>query len=435
MRGTSDPRPVDLETRFMIGSVTKSMTSLLMASLADDGLLDWDARVIDTFPEFALSDPASTPLIRVRDLVNHSSGVPQLDVPILIEAMPPSRLIASIQRIPVQAAPGQVFGYSNQMYATGGFLAAALAGAPVDDAGLANGFASELGARVFEPIGMPRTTLDFDAAIADDDHALPHGYNPMSDAVEATLLERERFVVPVAPAGAAWSNITDMAHYAITQFDGVSPSAARIVSRENLAETHTPQISIAEGVGYAMGWVVQDDGMGERRLWHNGGTTGFTADVLLLPERSAGVVVLTNAANAEAFYEAVNRYVIESLTGSEHADDADLVASADALREALRELASQMTSVDATLAEPLVGRYDHHVDVTLDDDRLVLNTDFGPYSLLATGTPGAYLSAGVTTGVAAAQYGPDAAGIPGLVVGTPGTDGIDQAITLKRIDE
>jgi CubicO group peptidase (beta-lactamase class C family) len=115
VRGTSDPRPVGLETRFMIGSVTKSMTSLLMASLADDGLLDWGARVTDTFPSFALSDPASTPAIRVRDLVNHSSGVPQFDIPILIEAMPPSRLVASIQDIPVQAAPGQLFGYSNRL--------------------------------------------------------------------------------------------------------------------------------------------------------------------------------------------------------------------------------------------------------------------------------------------------------------------------------
>lgn len=67
VRGADDARPVTLETRFMVGSVTKSMTSLMMASLADEGTLDWDAPVVSLLPAFALSDPASTPLIRVRD--------------------------------------------------------------------------------------------------------------------------------------------------------------------------------------------------------------------------------------------------------------------------------------------------------------------------------------------------------------------------------
>jgi CubicO group peptidase (beta-lactamase class C family) len=68
-------------------------------------------------------------------------------------------LIASLQQIPVVAPPGKVFGYSNQMYAAGGYLAAYLAGAAYESAALEAGYAEQLEQRVFDPIGMPRTGM------------------------------------------------------------------------------------------------------------------------------------------------------------------------------------------------------------------------------------------------------------------------------------
>src|ERR1700755_1971222 len=120
----------------MVASVAKPMTSLMMASLADDGLLDWDTPVQSIVPSFALSNPESTPQIRVRDLVNHSSGVPEFHAPLFLEELRPTGLIASIREIPTVAAPGEVYGYSNQMFASGGFVAARLAGADYEDAAL-----------------------------------------------------------------------------------------------------------------------------------------------------------------------------------------------------------------------------------------------------------------------------------------------------------
>ena len=56
-------RPVNSQTLFMIGSITKSMTSLVLATEVDQGLLTWDTPVTDVLPMFALSDPAVTPKI------------------------------------------------------------------------------------------------------------------------------------------------------------------------------------------------------------------------------------------------------------------------------------------------------------------------------------------------------------------------------------
>lgn len=44
---------VTSETQMMVGSVTKSMTTMLMATLVDDGLMDWDTPVIDVIPNFS----------------------------------------------------------------------------------------------------------------------------------------------------------------------------------------------------------------------------------------------------------------------------------------------------------------------------------------------------------------------------------------------
>jgi hypothetical protein len=49
------------------------------------------------------------------------------------------------------------------------------------------------------------------------------------------------------PASGAWSDVTDLAAYAATQLHGIAPDGERVVSEENLAETHAE--AVAEGNG------------------------------------------------------------------------------------------------------------------------------------------------------------------------------------------
>ena len=51
-------RPVTPDTMMMIGSITKSMTTMMAGSLVDDGRLTWETRLVDLLPEFAVGDPA-----------------------------------------------------------------------------------------------------------------------------------------------------------------------------------------------------------------------------------------------------------------------------------------------------------------------------------------------------------------------------------------
>ncbi len=74
-RDLDSGKPVTSETLFAVASMTKPITSMLVATLVDEGKLNWNQRFVEIFPKFKLSDPAVTQQIRVRALLNMSSGV------------------------------------------------------------------------------------------------------------------------------------------------------------------------------------------------------------------------------------------------------------------------------------------------------------------------------------------------------------------------
>src|SRR5215207_1226267 len=75
VRDLASGEPVTPRTRFRIGSITKSMTALLLATLVDEGVLAWDDRVVDLWPDFAAPTPELTQTLRVRDLLGMASGM------------------------------------------------------------------------------------------------------------------------------------------------------------------------------------------------------------------------------------------------------------------------------------------------------------------------------------------------------------------------
>src|SRR5687767_5212252 len=68
VRELNDQAPVTPRTRFRIASNTKSMTSLLVATFVDEGLLGWDTPVIEAWPAFRAPTDELTRTLRVRDL-------------------------------------------------------------------------------------------------------------------------------------------------------------------------------------------------------------------------------------------------------------------------------------------------------------------------------------------------------------------------------
>ena len=75
-REAGKPDIVGPDTVFQIASLSKPVTSTVVAILVSEGVADWDSRIADLDPAFQLYDSYPTTQVTVRDLLNHRSGLP-----------------------------------------------------------------------------------------------------------------------------------------------------------------------------------------------------------------------------------------------------------------------------------------------------------------------------------------------------------------------
>ncbi len=287
--------PVTPDTYMMIGSTTKTMTTLLMAQMVDAGLMDWDTPVTEILPSFRVANPDVTETITVENLVCACTGVPRRDLEVIFNSneWTARSMIESLADYEFFTDFGEAFQYSNQMVAAGGYIAALAGGADYDDSLYAD-YVALMEEQIFAPAGMENTTFSFDEVLASDDYAVPYFINLSMETYPIDFDIEKAFLIPITPAGAAWSTISDMAEYLIMQMNGgVTADGTRIVSAENLAHTQQPQIGISADVDYGLGWIIMDY-KGQPILTHSGNTIGFTSEFAFLPEAGIGVAVLTN---------------------------------------------------------------------------------------------------------------------------------------------
>jgi CubicO group peptidase (beta-lactamase class C family) len=351
VRELGSDEPVTPETLMMIGSTGKTMTTMMMATLVDDGLMAWDTPVQEVLPQFAVADPELSRQITMRNLVCACTGVPRRDLEILfnVDTLTAEEIVESLSTFEFFTEFGEAFQYSNQLVAVGGYAAAAAAGAEWGN--LYDAYVQEMEERIFAPIGMESTTFSFGVVTASDNYAQPHGLD-VDAGYRVLPLRYERFVTPIAPAGAPWSTVLDMGNYLITELNsGVSPDGTRVVSAENLAVTFQPQVPVSAEASYGLGWIV-DEYKGLPMLQHGGNTLGFTSDLVFLPQAGIGISVLTNAQTTNAFSEAVRYRLLELLFAQEPEADAGAIFAFETLRNEFSKAFADVTEIDPAQVEP-----------------------------------------------------------------------------------
>ena len=434
--GVDDPRPVNTSTRFMIGSVTKSMTATMIATLVDEGRLDWDVPIGELLPGFALSEPEAGAQVTLRHVLSHLSGVPRYDVDLLLEDFGVQGLIEEMSTVGLIGAPGEGWDYNNQIFALGGFAATRAVGTPFRDRAMATAFGRLMHQRLFDALGMPRSTLKFAQAIRGMNHALPHAYDPRVGAVAPVALGFERLVTQIAPAGAAWSTIEDMGRYVAMQInEGVGPEGQQVVSEEALLQTHTAQIALAEGVGYGLGWVVLERPEGTL-ITHDGGTLGFGCEVVMDPAQDWGIVVLTNSISSFGFVSAVERYASELFLGAPHQGDDDLLAATQADRAATDGVWAMTVPVDAAMAARVAGAYERDIRLVRKHGQLFLQTAFGEVELRGIdGLPGVLFSVDNALFGVALMVAQSESGQLSLEIGLPDPETLElaQSVVVEQV--
>jgi CubicO group peptidase (beta-lactamase class C family) len=356
VRELGKPDPVTPQTLMMIGSTGMSMTTLMMATLVDEGRIAWDTPAVKVYPGFASSDAELTPRITLRDMVCNCTGVQRHDLEMYFAATRPTaeEVIRSLKTFAFAGEFGKTFGYVNQMVTAGGYIAAWAARGPSTD--LYSNYVNQMQRRVFDPIGMTSTTFSLERVRSTANHATPHGLKPTYEYAPIPL-DLERPLEAIAPAGGAWSNAEDMTRYLLAQLSqGVSANGIRVVSANNLKVTWQPQIEVQPGDSYALGWAVAKY-KGQRILSHGGGTAGFSCDLTLLPDANLGIVIMTNAQNANVFGMAVRSRVIELALGQPMEMDARYAAGVEYAKGRFHEKSVRRLSLDPTAAAGYQGSY------------------------------------------------------------------------------
>jgi len=372
LRESGGAASVTPDTRFMIGSVTKSMTSFMAATVIDDGLASWDTLLASLIPGFALADPALSARVTLADSFCACTGIPRDDFPLVLSpSTTPADMLGLLAAIDPVAPLGEAFNYSNQLYGAGGFAATMAAGGTLPT--LARDYDLAMRDRVLGPVGMSSSSFRLEDVLASGNYASPHTADLLGQPIPVSVLAEDHFIGAIAPAGALWSTAPDMARYLATQLaDGVAPGGARVVSAENLAVTHQqriamgpefaaampPLIANAYG-GYALGWGI-GAWNGLPLMSHAGGTLGFTSQAAMLPDADAAIMILTNGGpNAGMFNLAVQFRFFELLYGVESSAplfDA-LVGISDAGAESIAAAVAAAPSADPAAFAPFAGAW------------------------------------------------------------------------------
>lgn len=286
--GKSDS--VDIHTVFRLASLSKGFTALLVAKMAEEGLLDFDDPVVDYLPKLQLSNPAYTQQLTIRHLLSHTTGLPRHTFGNLIEAeVPYQQMVNQLRTVPLTGPPGRLFAYQNVSFA--------LLGDICEKVGKKK-FSVLLDEYIFKPFGMHNSSSTHRAIMINPNVAEPHSYSSKKP------IEMDPEYYAVSPSAGVNASITDMAKYMLA----LLRHHPELISNDVLDEMYKPNIQLNQDnrysitwkklrrAEYGLGWRVFDyDGI--TILHHSGFVNGYRAEIALCPDLDLGITVLTNSFN------------------------------------------------------------------------------------------------------------------------------------------
>ncbi|MBN3036066.1 MAG: serine hydrolase [Bacteroidales bacterium] len=311
MRHAGEALPVGTETVFGIASCTKAFTATCIGMLADDGLLDWNDPVSMYLPEFRLHDPAISRMITIADLLCHRSGLETFDGDLLWYGTDYTReeVVRKIQFRETTQEFRSEFGYQNVMYIAAGLVIEKITGKSWDD------FVSE---RIFQPLGMTRSTTSNAGFTLEQDVSFPHH--------EGSVMEFINYD-NCGPAASVHSSVDDLLKWVGLWLNGGSVNGKQLISPETmhaLTSSHTmmgdPSGTHAGGTHfrtYGLGWFLFDY-EGRKVIEHGGGLPGIHTKVVLVPEENLGFVILAN--QISGLVEALYRHILDFYLADEPGD-------------------------------------------------------------------------------------------------------------------
>lgn len=293
-----DARPLDGDTLFHFGSITKTYTATAIMRLVAEGKIDLDAPVRRYLPGFRLSDEDAAAAVTITHLLNHTAGWSDY----LPEGGDGSlgSYVAGMAGVPVETPPGRHAAYKNAGFAIAGLIMESLTGTAYEEA---------MRSLVLDPVGL--TTATFMTRKPTGHVAMGHAAQADGTLDITTDWVAERYA---DPSGGIVSTIGDQLRWARFHLS----DGADVLPRALLVQMQQPTTEVEGdyfGDGIGLGWFLRTTG-GVRTVGHGGSMVGQYSWLLLVPERNFAVVTVATAGpNGIPYNQDVVRWALETYLG------------------------------------------------------------------------------------------------------------------------
>ncbi len=287
---------VSIDDPFHLGSCTKAVTSTLVAVLVEDGLLAWDTKILDVFPELKDDADPGYAEATIDHLLHHRAGIAERtrDVEAVHERIlglpgTPAEQRVEVVRIalslPPHTAPGVQMDYSNIGYMVAAAMIERLSGKTWE---------ALMVERIFEPLEMTSAGIGSPAG-----DGVPVGHNrdgdrwaPLPAGPGGTLPDN------MGPAGLMHSNLRDWSKFVCAHMAGARGEDGIVKARtfQHLQDDDPPH---TYGCGWLLGSRAWSWGEGAT-LAHNGSDGTWYSLVLAMPEWDVVALVAVNCGGASA---------------------------------------------------------------------------------------------------------------------------------------
>ncbi|HET7505616.1 MAG TPA: serine hydrolase domain-containing protein [Kofleriaceae bacterium] len=351
-RGT----PITADTRFRVGSITKTLIALAILKLRDDGKLSLESKLTDLAPEVALDNPwEATHPVRVGHLLEHTAGFDDMHPVELIDPgginLPLRDVLAvhPVSRRP-RWPPGTRMSYANPGYTVAGYLIEKVTGRAFED---------YVHDALLAPLGMTTASL----------RATPEAMAALARAYDDDGQEVPFVPILHRPAGNLMASPAELA-----QLVRLFLNRGKVGDQHLVSEASVARAERCETLPYPGYQALADRyGLGNRAepvlgfiaYGHDGAVDGYASTYAYLPAQQVGWVVLFNSLAARQMRERIVALVAAfSLRGL----DAPLPTTFDVPAETLAgytgyyQLASPRQELLRFKSELLDGRL-----ITLED--------------------------------------------------------------------
>ncbi len=274
--------PIDANTLFNLGSISKTFVANGILMLRDEGKLSLEDSLIKYFPSFKNKEIARK--VKIKHLLTHTSGLPDnrnvsADTVFYLTANDAQNWEPVTQADRLDFEPGSKYEYSNPAYNGLALIIEQVSGQKWQN------FIAE---RIFKPAGMSTST------ITDGPHpasGVSHSYVQVHGQwTEDDFGEEPTFCA--AGNGGVWSSINELVSYH-KSMEAASFSNARTIAESRETKAFDAWTSPdAPFIGWS--WFIGKTGDGHKTVFHTGTQGGFYCDFVTVPDKKVLYVLLAN---------------------------------------------------------------------------------------------------------------------------------------------